>query len=76
LNEQTQNIHWVLKVIGNDTIAVIRDTQKEDAQKAIKKSWEDNEIGRAEKAKKSRRKFFIMEKQQRGETLTGKTFER
>lgn len=46
-----------MKSSGNDTVGVVRDTLKEEAQKAIKKSWEDNEPGRAEKAKKARRKY-------------------
>ena len=57
LNEETENVHWILKTFSNDTLVVIRDTEKEDREKGIKKSWEDNEPGRAEKAKKQRIKF-------------------
>lgn len=63
-----------MKIFGNDTIGVVKDTQKEDTQKAIKKAWEDNEIGRAEKAKRSRRKYMILEKKERGEKLDGMNF--
>ena len=38
---------------------MMRDTQKEDAEKELKKSWEDKEPGRAEKAKKARKKYFL-----------------
>ena len=65
---------WVLRIYGNDNIAVIRDTQKEDAQKAIKKSWEDSEPGRAERAKKSRKKFLAIEKKEKGDPLDGINF--
>jgi hypothetical protein len=34
-------------VFATDTVGVVRDTTKEDREKAIKKSWEDNELGRA-----------------------------
>jgi len=44
-------------VISSETVAIVRDTTKEDREKAIKKSWEDQEPGRADKAKKSRIKF-------------------
>ena len=54
---------------SSDTIAIFRDTQKEDNIKAIKKSWEDKEPGRLEKAKLARKKFAILEKLKRGESL-------
>lgn len=68
-NEQTASLHWILKVCSSDTIVIFRDTQKEDNIKAIKKSWEDKEPGRLEKAKLARKKFMIIEKQRRGEAL-------
>jgi len=68
-NEQTANLHWILKVCSSDTIVIFRDTQKEDNIKAIKKSWEDKEPGRLDKAKLARKKFMIVEKQRRGEAL-------
>lgn len=58
----TENIHWLLKVVSTETVGVVRDTDKEDREKAIKKSWEDGEAGRSEKAKVARRKFIIAEK--------------
>lgn len=48
----------------------MRDTDKEDREKGIKKSWEDAEAGRAEKSKKSRRKHQLIAKQENGEKLT------
>jgi len=68
-NEHTANLHWILKVCSSDTIVIFRDTQKEDNIKAIKKSWEDKEPGRLDKAKVARKKFIIIEKQKRGEPL-------
>ncbi len=58
-----------MKVSSSDTIVILRDTQKEDSIKTIKKSWEDKKPGRVEKAKLSRKKFAILEKQKRGEPL-------
>jgi hypothetical protein len=37
----------------------VRDTDKEDHERSIKSNWEDTEPGRAEKSKKSRRKYEI-----------------
>lgn len=50
-------MHWFLKVISTETVAVVRDTEKEDKERGIKKSWEDNELGRAEKSKRTRIKY-------------------
>lgn len=66
----TDQIHFVLSVLSTDTIAVVHDTTKEDRERAIKKSWEDNEAGRAEKAKRSRQKFQLQQRQSRGDQLT------
>jgi len=46
-----------LKVFASDTVVFIKDTDKEDKEKAIKAKWEADEAGRHEKAKTSRKKF-------------------
>jgi hypothetical protein len=48
-----------MKLYNSETIAIIKDTDKEDREKALKASWEANEPGRAEKAKRSRQKFLL-----------------
>jgi len=48
----------------------VKDTDKEDRERALKASWEQAEPGRAEKAKKSRLKFILKERLRRGEQLT------
>ena len=53
-SEECNSISWLLKVYSSETIAIIKDTDKEDREKALKASWETDEPGRAEKAKKSR----------------------
>jgi hypothetical protein len=40
-------------------LGIVKDTDKEDKEKALKASWEANEPGRAEKAKRSRQKFIL-----------------
>jgi hypothetical protein len=56
-----------MKVFSSETLAIIKDTDKEDREKALKASWETNEPGRAEKAKRSRQKFVLQEKLRKGE---------
>jgi len=58
-NDQTEGISWVMKLFTSETIAVIKDTDKEDREKALKASWEAAEPGRAEKAAKSRARYLI-----------------
>ena len=41
---------------------MIKDTDKEDKEKALKSSWETDEPGRAEKAQISRQKFNLKQK--------------
>lgn len=58
-NDQTEGISWVMKLFTSETIAIIKDTDKEDREKALKASWEAVEPGRAEKAAKSRARYLI-----------------
>lgn len=69
-SEECNSISWLLKVYSSETIAIIKDTDKEDREKALKASWETDEPGRAEKAKKSRTKFLLQQKLKKGEELT------
>lgn len=70
VNEQTEDITWCIKLFNSDTLALSKDTDKEDREKALKASWEAAEPGRAEKATKSRQKYLALMKQKRGEKLT------
>lgn len=47
---------------SSETLALIKDTDKEDKEKALKAQWEADEPGRAEKAKLSRQKFVLKKK--------------
>lgn len=69
-NEHTADLAWYMKVFSSETLAIIKDTDKEDRERALKASWEQNEPGRAEKAKRSRQKFVLQERLRRGEQLT------
>ncbi len=61
---------WVIRVFSSDTLGFVRDTTKEDSEKALKDSWELSETGRADKAKRSRFRFLAQCKRDRGEKLT------
>ena len=53
-SEETKDIKWTLRVFSTDTLALAKDTDKEDRERALKASWETTEPGRSEKAKRSR----------------------
>jgi hypothetical protein len=59
-----------MKWYTSETVALIKDTDKEDREKALKVSWETNEPGRAEKATDSRKRFLLLKKKSAGEELT------
>jgi hypothetical protein len=52
--DDSAEITWQIKVYSSETLALIKDTDKEDKEKALKTSWETDEPGRAEKAQISR----------------------
>ena len=54
VNAETQGIKWEIKVYSSETLAFIKDTEKEDKESALKAKWEADEPGRAEKAEHSR----------------------
>lgn len=58
-SEESEGISWVLRIISSDTFAIVKDTEKEDKEKALKQAWEQNEPGRGDKAKKSRTKYIV-----------------
>lgn len=41
MNEETEGITWLTKWYTSETVALIKDTDKEDREKALKNSWED-----------------------------------
>lgn len=74
-NEQTENISWCVKLFNSDTLALCKDTDKEDKEKKLKESWETAEPGRAEKATASRRRYQLQMKQKKGEKLSEEDLE-
>ena len=48
-------------------MAFAKDTLKEDREKETRKSWEDNQPGRAEKSKRARQRFLLEMKRDKGE---------
>lgn len=53
-NDESAGVAWQMKVYSSETVAIIKDTDKEDREAQLKASWEADEPGRAEKAKLSR----------------------
>jgi hypothetical protein len=63
-------------VCSNDTIAIVKDTQKEDSEKALVKGWEDREAGRVDTAKAARELYMLKSRRRNGEELSEEDIER
>ena len=70
MNEQTENLTWCIKMFNSETLALVKDTDKEDREKALKASWETTDPGRAERAARSRQRYLLTKKIAAGEELT------
>lgn len=57
VNDDTSGVTWAMKWYTSETLALVKDTDKEDREKALKQSWEANEPGRVDKASASRKRF-------------------
>ena len=65
-----KDIGWNIRIFSTDTLGFCRDTSKEDKEKEIISSWEEKEPGRAELAKKSRKRFLLQQKLANGNKLS------
>ena len=63
-------LNWNIKVFSSDKVTFVKEFSKEDKEKSLKNNWEENEPGRAEKAKTSRKKYFIEKTKREGGKLT------
>ena len=64
------DFYWKITVFCTDPICFVKNTIKEDIQNAIKEEWEINQPGRAQKARISRKKYFLNIKSKSGELLS------
>jgi len=63
-------LNWNIKVFPSDKLCFIKDMSKEDQEKLLKNDWEEQEPGRAEKAKISRKRFMLEKIKKHGGKLT------
>ena len=54
-----KKLDWKIKVFSSDNLCFIDDTSKEQNEIQLKSGWEENEPGRSEKAKISRKKYLL-----------------
>ena len=69
-NEYKGDVYWKITVFSTDSLTFLKNTIKEDKEKAVIESWEINEPGRKDKAEKSRKKYFVNIKFNNGELLS------
>lgn len=68
--ESDPPITWRMRIFTSEMLVVVKNTMKEDNERALKEAWEINEIGRAENAKKARFRYMAQLKKDKGEALT------
>ena len=59
--------HWVLRLVSPDELKLSKDTRRVDEIKTMKEGWEEQEEGRAEKAKLTRKNFVLNKSRQDSE---------
>lgn len=64
------DIIWSIRVFSTDTLGFVKDTTKEDSEKILKETWEAYEPGRCDKSRKSRIRYLIQSKKEKGTGLT------
>ena len=66
---------WSIKVFSSEKIYFVKEISKEEKEQLLKNNWEENEPGRAEKAKMSRKKYFLEKIKKEGGILTEEQME-
>ena len=64
------NIHWRIRVFSDNIISFVKDISKISHEEKIKNEWEINQPGRKLKASDSRKRYLILGKKLKGETLS------
>lgn len=57
LRIENSTIDWKIQIFSSDTIAFVKDTCKEDSERALINTWEQNQPGRSLRAENARMKF-------------------
>ena len=55
---QNENVDWKIQIYSTDIIGFVKDTTKEDSERALINSWDKNGTGRSKKAQMARIKFI------------------
>ena len=66
VSEYQNDIFWNITVFTSEPVLFLKNTIKEDKERAMIESWETNQPGRGELAKVSRKKYFILKKEKTG----------
>ena len=53
------NINWKIKIFSSDNLCFIPDSSKEENERLMKNEWEENEPGRSNLAKISRKRYLL-----------------
>ena len=63
------NLSWTIKIFSSDNLCFIADSSKEENERLMKNGWEEQEPGRANLAKISRKRYLIEKMKKEGGEL-------
>ena len=61
---------WQFRALNSNSLAILKDTIKQDNENKLKQQWEIDQPGRTKLSSTSRVKFMVEQKKENGEVLT------
>ena len=71
----TNNLNWKIKIFPSDNLCFVADSSKEENEQLMKNGWEEQEPGRANLAKISRKRYLLEKIRKEGGELKNEDIE-
>ena len=70
-----KNLSWKIKIFSYDNLCFVPDSSKEENEQLMKNGWEEQEPGRANLAKISRKRYLLEKIRKEGKELNNEDIE-
>ena len=70
-----KNLSWKIKIFSSDNLCFVPDSSKEENEQLMKNGWEEQEPGRANLAKMSRKRYLLEKIRKEGKELNNEDIE-
>jgi hypothetical protein len=70
-----KNLSWKIKIFSSDNLCFVPDSSKEENEQLMKNGWEEQEPGRANLAKISRKRYLLEKIRKEGKELNNEDIE-